>query len=52
MATNEEVLEPKSLVIPKMAGAVAANGPDGLIFLSGGKLLMISGTSLVTITKA
>jgi hypothetical protein len=49
MATNEETLTPTVLVVPTAAGS---RGPPGNLFISGTKLLMMSGTQLVEITKA
>lgn len=48
MATNEEVLNPMSLILPTKPGS---RGPTGNIFVSGGKLLLVSGAVLAEITK-
>ena len=53
MATNEEVLFPKALVIPTGAGSsqLLTTAPTGSIAISGAKLVFHNGTGWVEVTS-
>lgn len=54
MATNEEILIPKALIVPQYASAAVkpAATAIGNIFLSGAKLCYCDGSIIQTITSA
>ena len=54
MATNEEILTPKALVIPRRttANGQPLGAATGNIFISGAKLFFCDGTNRVLVTSA
>jgi hypothetical protein len=53
MATNEEILNPKSLVLPVIPYALQSTAaPQGLIFISGAFLCFNTGSAVKIVTTA